>query len=410
MSPSKPLTPIADFLRQLSEHALASKPSLTTEWIELSAALGRVLAMDVDATCNIPPLNNSAMDGYACAHADWGVGQSMKVSATCYAGQAPQVLQHGTVMRIFTGAPIPQGADTVVMQENVQVLPNGLVQLQHAPQLGENIRLAGQDVAKGQRVVVQGTRLDAAELGVLASVGQAQLCVYTPLKVSVIATGDELVSAGQPLAVGQIYNSNSPVLVALLQRLGCDVVQVTHLPDDPSQLRAGLLQAAASSDVVLTTGGASVGDADHLKSVLAEIGQISHWKVAIKPGKPVVWGQIGQGQSATALLGLPGNPQSVWVTFLVLVLPYLKQRQGQTQAVTPLSVRVPAGFERKKAQARCEYLRVQLQQGQLVAHPNQSSGVLSSAAWADGFAVIDTNETVSLGQFVQFIPFAGLLN
>lgn len=404
------LTPIHDCLDRMQQHAARASAGLTVESVALAAASGRVLAEPIQSALSVPPLDNSAMDGYACRVADIEQDGVYTVSGVCYAGQAPQTLAAGQLLRIFTGAPIPVGADAVIMQENVQTVAPDQIRIQQLPHMGENIRPAGQDIQQGQVVLPAGTRLAAAEIGLLASIGVAELRVYRRLRVSVLATGDELVAVGQPLAVGQIYNSNAPLLVSLLQQLGCEVVTVAQVPDQPNILRQTLLDAAANSDLILTSGGASVGDADHLKPVLQQIGAIEQWKVAIKPGKPLVWGRIDAPTASVPLVGLPGNPQSVWVTFLVLALPYIKRLQGQTERLQPLGLPVAAGFSRPKPQGRAEYLRVRLQHGQLIAHPNQSSGVLSSAVWADGFAVIDTGQTVEVGQPVLFLPFLGLLS
>ncbi len=403
------LTPITACLNRMQQHAAQRSAQLSFETVTLNDALGRVLAEPMISSLAVPPLDNSAMDGYVCRASDVQLGQAYPVTGVCYAGQAPQELSAGQVLRIFTGAPIPVGADAVVMQENTSTPAADQIMLQQLPKQGENIRRAGQDIQHGQVVLPIGTRLGAAEIGLLASIGAATINVYRRLRVSVLATGDELVSVGQPLAVGQIYNSNAPLLVSLLQQLGCDVVRVAQVPDQPAVLQKMLLEAAESSDLILTSGGASVGDADHLKPVLQQIGAIEQWKVAIKPGKPLVWGRVGSAETSTPLIGLPGNPQSVWVTFLILALPYIKRYQGQTERLLPLSFPVVAGFSRTKVQNRAEYVRVRLQDAQLVPHSNQSSGVLSSAVWADGFAVIDSGQTVDVGQSVPFLPFSGLL-
>lgn len=393
----------------MQQHAAQIATGLSFESVALETAFGRILAAPIQSSIAVPPLDNSAMDGYACRVADLEQDGCCTVSGVCYAGQAPKTLAAGQVLRIFTGAPIPIGADAVIMQENVQTIAPDQIRVQQLPESGENIRRAGQDIQQGQIVLPAGTRLAAAEIGLLASIGVAELNVYRRLRVSVLATGDELVAAGQPLAVGQIYNSNAPLLVSLLQQLGCNVINVAQVPDQPDILRQMLLDAAETSDLILTSGGASVGDADHLKPVLQQIGAIEQWKVAIKPGKPLVWGRVDTAIDSVPLIGLPGNPQSVWVTFLVLALPYIRRLQGQTERLQPSYLPVAAGFSRPKPQGRAEYLRVRLDNGQLIAHPNQSSGVLSSAVWADGFALIETGQTVALGQPVAFLPFLGIL-
>lgn len=403
------LTPITVCLERMQQQAAQCAVQLAIEVVALDQALGRICAAPIQSSIAVPPLDNSAMDGYACRSEDVQLGKAYAVMGVCYAGQAPQQLLSGQIFRIFTGAPIPIGADAVVMQENTHTSRLNQISIEQLPRVGDNIRRAGQDIQQGQVVLPVGTRLGAAEIGLLASIGVAEVRVYRRLRVSVLATGDELVEVGQPLAVGQIYNSNAPLLVSLLRQLGCELVTIAQVPDQPDILKQALLAAAQTSDLILTSGGASVGDADHLKPVLQHIGAIEQWKVAIKPGKPLVWGRVDSAEVSTPLIGLPGNPQSVWVTFLVLALPYIKRYQGQTEQLQPISIPVAAGFSRTKPQNRTEYLRVRLQDGQLIPHANQSSGVLSSAVWADGFAVIDIGQTLEVGEPVQFLPFSGLL-
>ncbi len=405
------LVAVDDLINRLVEHAC--QISLAVEICRLEHALGRVLSAPIISAMNVPPFDNSAMDGYALAWQSDLLGKTLSVSHVSPAGHASCDLVENTAVRILTGAPMPKGADTVVIQENVTCSDSSAsikaIKINEQPELGENIRRAGQDIAKDSMVCSVGTRLGAAEIGLLASLGIDQVEVYRALRVSVIATGDELVQAGQPLADGQIYNSNSPLLAALLKTLHVDIVRAIQLPDQPELLKQTLQLAACDSDLILTSGGASVGDADHLKDVLKQIGRIEHWKIAIKPGKPLVWGEVDVSGRSIPLMGLPGNPQSVWVTFLIVVLPFLKALQGQRTGLLPQSVKVPAGFTRSKAQGRREYLRVKLVDGQLIQHPNQSSGALMSASWADGFAVVETGMMVEKGELVSYIPMSGIL-
>jgi len=411
MSSQSSLLPVDQLVCRLIEHA--QQISLETEFCLIGDALGRVLSTPIISTINVPPFDNSAMDGYALAWQSDLLEKEFPVSQISLAGQASCNLQPNTAVRILTGAPIPQGADTVIMQENVTCNNAGDTSniLIHAqPKLHDNIRRAGQDIAKGATVFPIGTRIGAAEIGLLASLGIERVQVYWQLRVSVIATGDELVTLGKPLVDGQIYNSNNPLLVALLKVLHVRIVRVEQVPDQPEKLKEVLKLAASDSDLILTTGGASVGDADHLKDVLTQIGRIEHWKIAIKPGKPLVWGEVLSSQAKMIpLIGLPGNPQSVWVTFLIVVLPYLKSLQGQRTRLVPQAIKVPAGFKRSKAQGRREYVRVQLVDGQLTPHPTQSSGALMSASWADGFAVINVGQIVTEGDLVDYLPLVGVL-
>ncbi|MDE2422150.1 MAG: molybdopterin molybdotransferase MoeA [Gammaproteobacteria bacterium] len=405
------LLPVDQLINRLIDHA--QQISLERESCSINDALGYVLAEPIISTINVPPFDNSAMDGYALAWQPDLLDKAFPISQVTQAGQVSCHLQPNTVVRILTGAPIPQGADTVIMQENITCntmdgVSNILIHAQ--PKLDDNIRRAGQDIAKGATVFPVGTRIGAAEIGLLASLGVEHVLVYRPLRISVIATGDELVSAGTTLADGQIYNSNSPLLVALLKKLHVRIVRSAQVPDQPEKLKEVLQLAATDSDVILTTGGASVGDADHLKNVLMQIGRIENWKIAIKPGKPLVWGEVISSSGKTIpLIGLPGNPQSVWVTFLIVVLPYLKSLQGQRTRLLSQTIKVPAGFTRSKAQGRREYLRVQLVDGRLIPHPTQSSGALMSASWADGFAVIEVGQVVTEGDLVDYLPMFGLL-
>lgn len=408
------LIPVDDLINRLVEQACLI--SLTSEVCRLEDALGRVLAAPIISMMNVPPFDNSAMDGYALAWQPDLLHKNLAVSQISLAGKASCDLVDNTAVRILTGAPIPNGANTVIMQENVTCtnientnISNKLIKINVEPQFGDHIRQAGQDIAKGAVVCPMGTRLGAAEIGLIGSLGIHQVEIYRILRVSVIATGDELVQAGQPLADGKIYNSNTPLLTALLKNLHVDIVRAIQLPDQPELLKQTLILAASDSDLILTTGGASVGDADHLKDVLQQIGRIENWKIAIKPGKPLVWGEVKTSGYAVPLMGLPGNPQSVWVTFLIVVLPFLKALQGQRTRLLPQCVNVPANFTITKAQGRREYLRVQLIDGHLIQHPNQSSGALMSASWADGFAVVEIGATVEKGALVSYIPMSGVL-
>ena len=399
------LMPLEDALQRLLDSA---QPTHDILRLPISQALGKVLAQNVVSELDVPPAANSAMDGYCLRFADYAEGERLPVSQRIPAGTAPQPLQPGTAARIFTGAEIPANADTVVMQEDCIESDAGL-QIMEAPKPGQHIRPRGQDIEKGQCILERGCRLRAQELGLLASIGVGQVQVYKPLKVAILSTGDELVEPGQPLATGQIYNSNRYTLTGLLQGLGFDIVDLGVVADSRDATESALRRAAAEADVIISSGGVSVGEEDHVKSALSMLGDIQLWKLAIKPGKPFTYGHV----LGTPFLGLPGNPAAVFVTFAILCRPWLLKTQGAT-ACAPLSLPVTAGFDWKRAGVRQEYLRVRLEQrdGNSVAvpHPNQSSGVLSSASWSDGFVVVPVGTTVAVGDRVQYLPFAELLH
>lgn len=377
------------------------EPITDVESLSLADAEGRVLAGDLIAGVDLPPWPNSAMDGYALRLADWQ-GQPLPVSQKIFAGQAPAPLQPGSCVRIFTGAPLPEGADCIEMQENCELLEDGRVRFLQPLIAQRHIRPQGQEARIGQRVLAAGTRLGPVQLALAASLGQAQLAVRRRLRVALLSTGDELVEPGLPLGPGQIYNSNRPLLGSWLRRLGCSVLDLGILPDDLEQTRARLLQAQGV-DLILSSGGVSVGEADFLGQVLREEGELELWKLALKPGKPLTCGRY----AGVPVIGLPGNPASSLVTFALLARPYLLRRLG-VERVQPLRLQVPAGFSWPKAGSRREYLRVRLEQGQALAHPNQSSGLLISADWADGLLEVPEGVTFEVGEQVGFIPFSEL--
>ncbi|WP_286978760.1 gephyrin-like molybdotransferase Glp [Pseudomonas sp.] len=395
------LMPVEAALERLLEQASAGA-ALEIESVELADADGRVLAEPLISSLDLPPWANSAMDGYALALADWQ-GTALQVSQRIQAGTAPTTLQPGTCARIFTGAPLPAGADTVEMQENVELAADGSVQFKHAMRVGQNVRAQGQETRVGDTVLPAGTQLGPIELGLAASLGAARLMVRRRVRVAVLSTGDELVEPGTPLAAGQIYNSNRRLLMSWLQRLGCEVIDGGILADDLELTRAAL-GALKGADLILSTGGVSVGEADFLGEALREEGELTLWKLAIKPGKPLTFGHF----RGVPVLGLPGNPASTLVTFGLLARLYLLRRMG-VQNVAPLGFEVPAGFTWSKAGKRREYLRARMEHGRVVIYPNQSSGVLRSAAWADGLAEVLENTTLAEGDSVRFIPLTELL-
>jgi molybdopterin molybdotransferase len=386
------------------EHLLAAANPLTArETLPAEAALGRILAEDLIAAVTVPPLDNSAMDGYAVRLADCANEAELPISQRIPAGRVGLPLAAGTAARIFTGAPVPAGADTVVMQEDCSAEADR-VRVLRAPKPGVNIRRAGEDIAAGQTVLAAGSRLGAAQLGVAASVGATVLSVHARLKVATFFTGDEIVLPGAPLGPGQIYNSNRAALLGLLHGLGCEVIDIGQVADRLDATLAAMDKAAAQADVILTSGGVSVGEEDHVKHAVEHLGQIDMWKVAMKPGKPLAHGRIG----ATDFIGLPGNPVSAFVVFCLFVRPFLLKRMGATPH-SPLSFTTPAGFARGKPGKRREFMRARLENGTAVIYPNQSSGVLTSLAWAEGLVDIDAGVTIQPGEPVRFIPLSELL-
>ncbi len=395
------LMPVEEALARLLALAEAA-PIRDTESVLLAASEGRVLAHDLISSLDLPPWPNSAMDGYALNVADWS-GEPLTVSQRIFAGAAPEPLAPGTCARIFTGAPMPAGADCVEMQENAQVQADGRVVFTHALRTGQNIRPQGQETTVGEVVLPAGTRLGPIEQGLAASLGCAALDVIRRVKVAVLSTGDELIEPGQPLGPGQIYNSNRVLLCSWLTRLGCEVVDGGILPDDLPATRQRLGELGAV-DLILSTGGVSVGEADFLGIALREEGELALWKLAIKPGKPLTCGHF----RGVPVIGLPGNPASTLVTFALLARPYLLRLQG-VQAVEPLKFQVPAGFVWPKPGNRREYLRARLEQGRAVIYKNQSSGVLRSAAWAEGLVEVLEERTLVEGDWVGFIPLSEVL-
>jgi len=410
--PRSPLLPLETALAQLLA-ALDDRPP-RTEMCSTLQADGRVLAQQVVSELEVPPHDNSSMDGYALRCADVATGRALPVSQRIPAGSQGAPLQAGTVARIFTGAPIPQGADAVVMQEDCQEVQGAdtqtpAIQVQTQPHTGQWIRRRGEDVTRGSTVLQSGMRLGPAALGMAASVGLAQLQVACKPRVALFSTGDELVMPGtvapQDMAPGSIYNSNRFFLAALLRRMGCDVTDLGIVPDRLDATVQALRDAAQAHDLVLTSGGVSVGDEDPIKPAVQQLGQLDLWQIAIKPGKPFAHGRV----DAAHFIGLPGNPVSSFVTFLLLVRPFLLRMQGVQDVALPSQL-IRADFDWPRADRRQEFLRVKRNaQGGLDLFPNQSSGVLTSVVWGDGLLDNPPGRTIARGDPVQCISLSDLL-
>lgn len=428
---------LLSFDEALQKLLAAARPVTEIEEVDTVAAVGRVLARAQASGLTVPPLDNSAMDGYAVRLADVAAaGTRLPVSQRIPAGSVGTPLAAGTAARIFTGAPVPEGADAVVMQELCEHAGEGVVQVNHAPHPGENIRRAGEDIRAGDAILAAGTRLAPQDIGLAASVGLAVLPVFRRLRVAVFFTGDELSMPGEALRPGGIYNSNRYTLRGLFAALGCEVRDLGIVPDSLEATRAALREAAASSDVIVTSGGVSVGEEDHVKAAVEAEGALDLWKIAIKPGKPLAFGKVsrrgtaqasgippapfpgkgvtearGQGplENEATFIGLPGNPVSTFVTFLVLVRPFLLACQGAGAAL-PRGLAMRADFDWPKPDRRREFLRVRINAaGGLDLFPNQSSGVLTSCAWADGLVDNPPGQAVARGDPVRFLPLSELL-
>ena len=407
-APRPPLKSLDDALAEL----LVQATLLTgIETVSVFDADGRVLAQDITSGLQVPPNDNSSMDGYAVRCADVPqAGVVLQVTQRIPAGSTGGAMTPGSAARIFTGAPIPPGADAVVMQEDCEPVGEGSVRVNTVPPSGQWIRRAGEDVTRGAVVLQKGERLTPASLGLAASIGLDQLVVAARPRVALFSTGDELVMPGtvapKDMNPGAIYNSNRFFLRALLQRLGCEVTDLGIVPDRRDATMDALRSAAEHHDLILTSGGVSVGEEDHIKPAVEALGQLDLWQIAIKPGKPFAYGKIG----AAHFMGLPGNPVSSFITFLLLVRPFLLKLQGVTDVAT-LSIAVPAHFTWSRADKRREFLRVRRNAaGGLDLFPNQSSGVLTSAVWGDGVVDNPAGRTIAPGDVVQFIPFAEWLS
>jgi molybdopterin molybdotransferase len=398
------------FEEALNKLLAAAKPVEEVRRVPIEASLGRVLAVAQTSSVDVPPLDNSAMDGYAVRAADvTAAGVCLPVSQRIPAGSVGTPLQPGTAARIFTGAPVPAGADAVVMQERCEHGEAGVV-INHVPQAGENVRRAGDDIRTGAEILAVGTRLRPQDIALAASAGLPELPVYRRVRVGVFFTGDELVQPGQPLPPGAIYNSNRFALKALLESLGCEVRDLGAVADTLDATRDALRRAAADNDLVLTSGGVSVGEEDHVKPAVEAEGRLDMWKIAIKPGKPLAFGEVRKEGGHAWFIGLPGNPVAAFVTFMMLVRPFILRLQGAT-AVTPRGLTLPAANAWGKVDpARLEFLRARLtDEGTVELYRNQGSAVVTSLCWSDGLVLNPAGRAIAPGDAVRFVPFSELL-
>lgn len=398
------------FEQALEKLLSAAQPVEEIRSIPLEATTGRVLAVLQQSTVAVPPLDNSAMDGYAVRIADVTTeGVCLPVSQRIPAGTVGTTLQPGTAARIFTGAPVPAGADAVVMQERCEHGEGGVV-INYVPRMNENIRRAGEDIAVGDAILQPGIKLRAQEVALAASAGLPELPVYRRVRVGVFFTGDELVQPGEPLPPGAIYNSNRYALRSLLEGIGCEVRDLGTVPDNLEATRDALRRAATDNDLIITSGGVSVGEEDHVKPAVEAEGQLDMWKIAIKPGKPLAFGEVRRDDGKAWFIGLPGNPVSAMVTFMIMVRPFILRLQGVAE-VTPRTFEMRADFDWLRPDVRAEFLRARINpQGGIELFPNQGSGVVTSLCWGDGLVFNKPGQAINKGDVVRFAPFAELLS
>jgi len=392
--------------KRLSEAAPAPTGS---ETCPLDQAAGRVLAQAVTALLDSPPAHNSAMDGYAIRAADYAAGKPLPIQQRCYAGDVPAPLVPGQATRLFTGSLLPEGADTIVIQENCREA-DGQVEILQAPQKGQHVRWQGEDIARGTEILAAGTLLDAARVALLASQGMPEVAVLPRLKVGILTTGDELVAPGQPRAAQQIYNSNGPMLAALVRGLQAEPARVLHAADEPQALRAAFESLLADCDLVLSVGGVSVGERDLVKPTLEALGgELALWKVRMKPGKPVALAHIG----GKPVVCLPGNPVSAYAVFALLVSPLVRRMQGRSELFPPVRKAV-LRTETVRQDSREEFLRVQCRAAgettELIAYRHQGSGAIGSLSWAHGLARIPADTPVADGTPVDYYDLAHWLS
>ena len=400
------------FDEALGKLLAAAQPVEEIRHLPLLATAGRVLAHPQTSTVAAPPLDNSSMDGYAVRACDiTAVGVRLPVSQRIPAGSVGTPLLPGTAARIFTGAPIPTGADAVVMQERC-VAEGQSVSINHQPKSGENIRRAGEDIEIGAQILPAGIRLRPQDVALASSAGLPELPVYRRLRVGIFFTGDELCQPGEPLPPGAIYNSNRYALGTLLEALNCEVRDLATVPDNLEATRDALRRAATDNDLIITSGGVSVGEEDHVKPAVEAEGQLDMWKIAIKPGKPLAFGEVrrpGEGNGKAWFIGLPGNPVSAMVTFMMLVRPFILRLQGINE-VQPQTFTLKADFDWTKPDQRTEFLRARMNEhGAVELFSNQGSGVVTSLCWGNGLVVNPPSMPVAKGDNVRFIPFSELI-
>jgi molybdopterin molybdotransferase len=400
-------TPLLAYHEALEQLTASVAPRGKTVSKPLLQALGAVLAQSIESPSDVPGCAMSAMDGYAINTADLAEQgmTNLPLAQRIAAGGEIVALAPGTAARIFTGAPVPLGADAVIMQEQVEQRAQSISFESH-PASGNNVRPAGNDIRRGTTILNKGCRLRAQDIGLAASIGMQGLPVFAPLRVGIFFTGDELVEPGEALAPGKIYDSNRYTLHGLLETMGCEIVDLGLVGDTLEATREAMLRAATQADLVVTTGGVSVGEEDHVRIAIEQLGELRLWRLGIKPGKPLAYGQIND----TAFMGLPGNPVSVFATFCLFVSPVIQIMQGR-EWQQPVALPLRADFDWPKPDSRREFLRARLatdanQQVRVQIYPNQDSGVLTSTVWADGFVEIAENQTVRAGETVSYLSFA----
>ena len=396
------LLSVDEALAQLLSGAM---PVSGVEELSTLEASGRVLARAQRSSMDVPPMDNSAMDGYAVRSAEVSPGARFRVTQKIMAGAVGKPLEAGSVARIFTGAPMPAGADAVIIQEHSQ-LAGESVSFTTKPKPGEWVRYVGSDIRRGGEILAAGKRLLPQDTGLAASVGIKTLPVYRKVRLGLFFTGDELVMPGEPLAPGRIYNSNRFTLRGLAQVYGCEVRDYGIVPDSLDATREVLRRSAKECDLIVTSGGVSVGDADYVKPAVEAEGRLLMWRISMKPGRPLAFGKVGEA----AFIGLPGNPVSSFVTFLIFVRPFLLRTQGLT-SVQPTSIAARSDFEWPQPDSRREFLRAKWNaQGGLELYPTQDSAVLTSTAWADGLIDNPAGKAIGKGDTVRFLPYSVLLS